>query len=458
MGRLCMLGLDGLSPDLLFVDYWSQMPNFARLANSGRRQRLRSCEPPITVPAWACMMTGHNPGQLGCYGFHDRANRSYSERRLASSLSYMAPPLWTRLSWAQLRCRVLGVPQTYPVKPLLGTMVTGALTPDLALPYAVYPDHKATGLERCAPPYRCDVDDFRALTPEALVASVTALTEGTFAVVDDWLAQDDWDFFMAVDMGADRLQHGLWSLCRAEHPHFVAQHPLASALEDYYRKLDGYVGRAMDKLRPDDVLMVVSDHGAQAMHGGFALNDWLVAEGLLVLKQGWTPAEANTRFEPSAVDWPRTRAWADGGYVGRIYLNVRGREPEGLVDPNAIDAVCARITQGIKALPEHGHGPHRVLRPEALYGETAHIAPDLLVYMGALRLRVLASLGHESLWPTTNDTGFDAANHAHDGVLVMGPCAPSDQAAASLYDIAPSVLRHFGLEVPTSMRGQGFAF
>lgn len=430
------------------------MPNFQRLAQSGMHGPLRSCEPPITVPAWACMMTGHNPGMLGCYGFSDRANWGYRDRRLASSMSYLAPPLWTRLSQAALRCRILGVPQTYPVKPLLGTMVTGALTPDLSLPYAAYPDHKAAGLAKFEPPYQCDVQDFRALTPEMLVERVHTLTQRSFAVIDDWLGQNDWDFFFAVDMGADRLQHGLWSFCRPEHPQFVPGHPQQHALRDYYHMLDGYLGRVMQKLRPEDLLIVVSDHGAQAMHGGFALNDWLIAQKLLVMRPGYTPQDPPQKLDVDAVDWPRTSAWADGGYVGRIYLNIVGREPQGHLTLDAADKLCDTIAADIAALGPYQGQAHHVHRPEALYGQATPIAPDLLVYMGGLRLRVFGTLGHPSLWPRVNDTGFDTANHAHDGIVVMGPCMAHSAPQASLYDIAPSVLRYFGLPIPTSMQGR----
>jgi predicted AlkP superfamily phosphohydrolase/phosphomutase len=74
--------------------------------------------------------------------------------------------------------------------------------------------------------------------------------------------------------------------------------------------------------------------------------------------------------------------------------------------------------------------------------------------MGGLRLRVFGTLGHPCLWPRVNDTGFDTANHAHDGIVVMGPCMAHSAPQASLYDIAPSVLRYFGLPIPTSMQGR----
>src|SRR3954470_12083086 len=98
MPRVCIVGLDCLAPQLLFHKYWKSLPNLCSLAADGEATVLTSCDPPITVPAWAAMLTGQDPGTLGVYGFRDRASRAYDSRRLASSLSYHQPPLWTILT------------------------------------------------------------------------------------------------------------------------------------------------------------------------------------------------------------------------------------------------------------------------------------------------------------------------------------------------------------------------
>jgi predicted AlkP superfamily phosphohydrolase/phosphomutase len=447
-----MLGLDGLTPGLLFKDYWPRLPNLHRLAKGGRFGPLRSCDPPITVPAWACMVTGLDPGTLGCYGFNDRADRGYTRRRLASSLSYVQPPLWTLLSQAGRRCRVLGVPQTYPAKPLNGTMVTGALTPSMRLPYSVYPPELSTWLAAREPPYACDIADFRSVAPAQLVREVDAMTAGTFGIVAQWLTADDWDFLFAVDMGADRLQHALWACARPEHPDYAPGHPLAHALRDYYISLDGYIGAVMDELRPDDVLWVVSDHGAQAMQGAFALNDWLVQTGRLVLRADAQPKATPWRLQPEHIDWPRTQAWADGGYVGRIYLNVLGREPEGKVPTAQAPQLLAALAEELAALSHTEHGEHTIWQPQARYAQVRGIAPDLVVEMGGLHLRVLGTLGHPTLWPKHNDRGYDTANHAQDGLYLVSPQAGGEQ-PASLYDVAPSVLTQLGVPIPKQLHG-----
>jgi predicted AlkP superfamily phosphohydrolase/phosphomutase len=450
MPRLCIVGLDCLSPQLVFSDYWSSLPTLRSLAAEGVAVPLVSCHPPITVPAWAAMMTGCDPGMLGVYGFRDRADRSYHGRRLASSLSYHQAPLWTLLSRSGVRCRVIGVPQTYPPKPLNGYMVTGCLTPSHTP--VTYPPQLAPEVQALSGGYRPDIENFRDLSPPALLAAVQRLTASTFAVAEAWAARDDWDFLMLVDMGADRLHHGLWGTCRPEHRDFDPTHPLRDALRDYYVALDAAIGRLLGCLASDDIVLVVSDHGAQAMHGGIALNDWLRATGRLVVRG--PPPAAPVPFCPDAVDWERTTAWADGGYVGRIYLNVRGREPCGVVAPDKVDATLDALTAELATLPGQEAAPHRALRPPAIYREVNGVAPDLLVYLGELRYRALGSLGHPALRVHENDRGPDSANHAPHGVLIMRDgLGPRNLGLPSLYDIAPTVLKHMGVAPPANMIG-----
>jgi len=103
-----------------------------------------------------------------------------------------------------------------------------------------------------------------------------------------------------------------------------------AAFRDYYRSLDSEVGSLIEGLGDDTALMVVSDHGAQAMFGGIQINEWLVQNGYLTLVD---PPSQQTPIGRCTIDWPRTRVWADGGYYSRIFLNVKGREPQGTIDP-----------------------------------------------------------------------------------------------------------------------------
>ena len=449
-GRVCLIGLDSVPPTLLFHKFWPHLPNLRRLATQGGAGVLRSCDPPITVPAWAAMMTGHDPGTLGLYGFHDRVDHTYDNRRLASSASYTQPPLWDLLSAAGHRCCVLGLPHTYPPRPLLGRMVTGMLTPpDIGV--AAYPADALPQARALLGVHTLDVEDFRHTPLSTLVAQVEAASRGLFRLAAHWGAQDDWSFLALVDMGPDRLQHALWQHAFADHPKHVPGHPLQDALLRYYVLLDDLLGDILKTVNANDMVLVVSDHGACAMHQAVALNTWLIAHGYLTLRQTPTQPQA---LQARDVDWARTRAWADGGYVGRIYVNQLGREPCGVVPQAETDALLTRIASELAASLPTPPMPHRFLRPHAIYARLTGCAPDLLVYLANLRWRAIASVGWDTPLVGHNDRGPDGANHDTDGVIVMGgPASSGVSTRHSIYDIAPTVLAHLQVPIPATMLG-----
>lgn len=426
------------------------MPNIRRLAEEGTASALRSCEPPITVPAWAVMMTGQTPGELGVYGFCDRASNGYGHKQLASSLSYSAPPLWQLLSEEGKPSCILNVPQTYPPQPFFGRMLCGLLTPD-DMGICCWPSDITSETKKFLGQKTLDVENFRHQDLADLVEEVRLKTCRLFDLACAWQRSHLWEFFMVVDMGSDRLQHALWRYCIDDHPNFIADHPLGAALEDYYALLDTCVGRVVQGLRADDVVMVVSDHGAGPLRQAMALNQWLVQEGYLVLA---APVSAPAALQPHHVDWPKTRLWADGGYVGRLHINQRGREPMGAVAPEACGALLHEVQ---KRLWRFGGEGYQVRRPADLYPVTYGHPPDAFVYLDNLRIRATAQVGVREILCEHNDTGPDGANHRHEGTFIIHGAQSSLSTIVSIYDIAPTVLHHLGARIPASMRGAAIA-
>ena len=136
--KLVVIGLDCLTPQLLYGDWLADMPNFRRLTEGGIWGNLVSIVPPITIPAWSSMMTSYDPGMLGFYGFRNRKSREYEELYVVNSSAVKAKTVWNHLSRNRLRSILVGIPQTYPPKPLNGVMVSGFLTPDGDSPFT-YP-------------------------------------------------------------------------------------------------------------------------------------------------------------------------------------------------------------------------------------------------------------------------------------------------------------------------------
>lgn len=444
--RLAVIGLDAAPASLIF-DRWSdRLPHLARLISEGATAVLRSCDPPITVPAWACMLSSQDPGQLGIYGFRDRRSHAYDDQAIAHSRRIDRPMLWDTLAANGRRSLLVGVPLTYPPPCIDGWVVSCFLTPSRQSPYT-HPADLRGELERLFPEYVFDVADFRSADRTALAQRIRAKTAAHFRLARHLITTRPWDFFMMVEMGTDRMQHAFWP-AELEEP---------GPLFDYYRYVDEEVGRTLALLDDDTAVMVVSDHGAQALQGGVHLNQWLIEQGYLRLRR---PVTEPTALSSAMIDWSQTRAWGDGGYVGRIYLNVRGREPEGIVDPRRREALRREIAAGLEALrgPSGDGFVSRAMRPEDLYRECRAVAPDLLVYFDELRWRALGSIGGGQLYSRESDNGADGANHHPNGILILR--APGVDgggrrlAPHSLLDVAPTVLAQMGLAVPPAMCGR----
>ena len=400
------------------------------------------------------MVTGASPGKLGIYGFKNRVDHSYHRRALPSSLSVPLPTLWQLTSEHNLRNKILTVPQTYPARPLKGQLVAGFPIPDMNGPVS-YPRNLWGALQNEVPSFQIDLEDFRHTHPSQVYTDVIEMTHSRFKVAERWLKASDWDFFMMVEMGPDRLHHALWSFCDPQHPSFDPQHPLATAIEDYYKLLDKKLKALLSSLSKDDLLLVVSDHGAQRMTGGLALNQWLVDEGYLTLSNSH-PKKGPLLLEQ--VDWTNTRAWADGGYVGRIYFNIKGREPKGSVPQEQIESLTREITTKLNKLRGEQNEDLLIetLNPEQAYGSDRRgVPPDLTLLIQNMSYRVLGTLGHPKYMTRENDTGSDGANHARDGIVIAtGPkILPAHRLDLSIYDIAPTVLRHLKVPLPAYMKG-----
>ncbi len=452
MSRLFVIGLDCFDPVLAFEWWWSDLPNLRSLAEGGTYGRLESTIPPITVPAWTCMLSGKDPGQHGFYGFRNRADYSYHQMSIATADRIRFPRVWDLVSQAGGKAIVVGVPQTYPVRPLNGVMVSSFLTPSTESAYTHPPEFKDE-IRRVIGEYMLDVPNFRTDDKVRLLQDIYRMSRQRFALVKYLLStRPDWDMFMFVDMGPDRIHHGLWKYIDPRHPKYRAGNPYQNTIHKYYQFLDAQIGELLTML-PDDVsVLVMSDHGAQPMIGGICINDWLIAHGYLALLD---KPPGVVSLDQCEIDWEHTRAWGAGGYYGRLFLNVRGREPQGVIPPEKVEAFKREITARLEAITDpDGHNiGTRVFRPEQVYAEVNNIPPDLIVYFGNLAWRSVGSVGNDGFHVFENDTGPDDANHAQKGMYILHhPRASArGQAEHTWHAIAPTMLELLGLETPKEM-------
>jgi predicted AlkP superfamily phosphohydrolase/phosphomutase len=471
--KVFVAGLDCAPPAALFhtsvenrLGLRDELPNLSRMIDGGIYGPLSSSIPCITVPAWTSMLASKDAGTLGFYGFRNRADHSYDRMSIATANAIHDKRVWEILSEAGKSSTVVGVPQTYPIKPHKGILISSFLTPSTQRQYT-HPHGLRYDIERVLDgrPYDVDVPQFRTEDKEHLLRQIQEMTEKRFAVIKHLLRDKPWDFFMFVEIGLDRIHHGMWKYWDPDHPKHEPGNAYQDAIPNYYRYLDHELGEILGMLDDDTVVLVVSDHGAKAMAGGFAVNEWLRREGLLVLKEELR-YEGLVPFEKVEVDWERTTAWGSGGYYARIFMNVEGREPQGTVPARDYEKVRDQIKELIEALPDHEGQPMGSLafKPEELYREVraqrngGAVPPDLLVYFGNLRWRSLGSFGLPDLYTFENDLGPDDANHDQDGVFILWDPRQSHGGRyvqdLQLMDVAPTVLDLMGVGVPSDMQGK----
>ena len=445
--KVFVIGLDCAEPSLVFDRYADDLPNLSRLVAQGRHGPLETTIPAITVPAWSSMFSGRDPGELGFYGFRNRADYSYDKMRIATGAAVAAPRVWDMAGDAGKRVAVVGVPQTYPVRPVNGLMISGFLTPNTRSTYT-WPAELKDEVQEVVGDYALDVQPFRTDRKEQLLGQIQAMTAQHCALVKHLLDKKPWDLFVWVEIGVDRIHHGFWKYGDPSHPMYEPGNPFERAMHDYYVHLDGQIGEMLALLPRDTTVVVLSDHGGQPMIGGFCINEWLMQRGYLVLKE---QPEGIARLEDCVIDWERTRAWASGGYYARVFVNVAGREPQGVVPSEEYEAFRNQLAAELEATTDQRNDPigTRAFRPEDVYRRVTNIPPDLIVYLGNLAWRSVGSVGHGTLHVFENDTGPDDANHAQNGLYIASGGEPQTKPAPRTWHaVAPTILEGLGLTAP----------
>jgi predicted AlkP superfamily phosphohydrolase/phosphomutase len=502
MSKLLVIGLDGVPLDL--IQRWSkagELPVLARFFEEGAFGPLRSTMPPTSAAAWSSFITGKNPGNTGVYDFLYRERDSYTFYP-ANGHHRDGQSLWQILSTAGKRVGVVNVPLSYPAEPVNGFMITGWMTPYRAQDFA-YPRHIISDLEAAVGPYQIyPLKTFSERNPEAYFAASHRLLEMRTRAVLYLMEKHPWDFFMTVFFDTDRILHQAWHYLDPDHPWHdrmgAGNH--SRPIRHYFRQLDASIGRLIEQAGEDALVMIMSDHGMGGAHNMIVLNNWLLETGWLQLRErpatrlkrrlferGFTlknihqlvdrlglakQAEYRSLYSVDAllkqiflsfsdVDWSRSRAYSFGRHVGPLYLNVKGREPGGIVKPGR-DYEQVRDELAAQALQLREPQTGRSLVGQVLYREEVYSgrhleeAPDLILIPRDKRdiFFGLSDFGSNKIsQPMYRYSGM---HRDHGLLLMMGPQVrpASHFADAAIIDLAPTILATMGVPIPQDMDGR----
>jgi predicted AlkP superfamily phosphohydrolase/phosphomutase len=449
--KVAVIGLDSVPPEYMFSKLLSKLPNIKRMYERGLHGTLVSCDPPITVPAWMVMMTGKNPGKLGIYGFRHRKGHAYKDGYIVNSMHVKEETVWQALARKGKRSIVLGVPPGYPPRSVQNcNIVSCFITPSMDKVFTYPAELKSEILASSNGEYIFDVT-FRTENRDAIRKELFEMTEKRFDVAEYLAKNKPWDFFIMHEIGFDRLHHAFWKFFDPTHPKYVAGNQYEHLDEEYYEMVDQRIGKLVDSFGEDCITFVLSDHGSKGMRGAFCVNQWLQKEGYLSFK---TPPSGIVDIEKADIDWAKTKAWGWGGYYARIFFNVKGREPNGIIDPKDLPREEKMLEEKFNSIrDDKGKKMNNlVFEPDKLYGTALGDKPDLMVYFGDLDWRSAGTVGHDSLYLFENDTGPDDSVHSMNGIFLMYDpkrnLGGKELHNLNIEDIAPTLLEMYGANVP----------
>lgn len=502
--RVVVIGLDGATWDVMRP--WAAqgvLPTVQRLLDEGSWGVLRSVIPPITGPAWTSFMTGKNPGQHGIFDFTRREPNSYRTEPCNASHRH-GESLWRIAGRAGKRVCALNVPATYPVEAVQGCLVSGMGTPASTTAYC-YPPALREELLAAVPGY--EVQPSGIFEPRGreceMLRAVREMTEMRTRAALYLLRREAWDLYMVVFMAVDMVQHYFWHFMDAGHERHDpgAAQELQTAIRECYRQLDDSVAQILDALDEETLVVLMSDHGFGPQERHLHTNVWLWENGYLCFKRnpvtrlkewtfrmGFTPANVyealyglrtSTKVEERIqrnrhsirdwvdrvflsfddVDWRRTRAYSVGN-LGPIYVNVRGREPEGIVSPGLeYEALQEELSAALKSTRDPSTGQPvigQVYRRQEMYGGS-HLdnAPDLVYWArDARRMGYGLFKFPTNRWISPSDR---SGNHRMEGIVLLhGPGVRAGHALpqAEIVDLTPTILSVLGVPVPGDMDGE----
>ncbi len=489
--RVLVVGIDSVPLDLMLP--WASkghLPSFGKILNSGSCGDLYS-RIPVTPVAWSTIYTGKNPGKHGVIGFRNHKPNTYEEVSVNSTLRD-ARDVWEIAGAHDKTVVVINAPLTYPPRPVNGYLVCGFMAPGVDYEFT-YPASLGTEIKRAVPNYRIGT------APSYIKSLYLKELHNTVQVVGDaslhLLKQIDWDLAFIVFKETDEVQHSFF-----DRPGDVL---------GLYRRVDKIVGELMKLAGDDAYTFVVSDHGGEPITKRFNAAEFLRRTGLIRLnssdeRPSATPlqlvasaifglrlewmldipgsrrlmgeimkarvrslaksAKPDQGFYAGQVDWSKTKAFISSGIGLRI--NLKGREPQGFVEPGDYESVRDEVAAEFAKLkdPENGQNVFRYAqaRERVLSGPYTELAPDVMCLpnTGYLPTEALASFdplavaaAHRSLF--SRSTLWCGTHSPYGMVAGSGPGIKEGRiTGATLDDIAPTILYAMGLPVPRDMDGK----
>jgi len=402
--RIIIIGLDGM-PHRLIKNFSKigVMPETNRIIEKGVFKQMESSIPEISSVAWSSIITGKNPGEHGIFGYTDIPVGTY-RLSFPNFFNLKAEPFWQKDN--SVKSIIVNVPSTFPVKPINGIHISGFVSLDLER--SVYPASLIPKLHKFK--YQIDVDSSKAhKSIDMFLIDLDKTLKARIATYRYLWEKEDWDTFMLVFTGTDRLSHFLWDAYENEN------HSYRTAFLDHFRQIDEVIGETANQISEDDFLLLLSDHGFETMEKEVNVNFVLRENGFFKLKpdakRGYADIDSNTRafaLEPS-----------------RIYVNMKDKYPHGTVRESEYNSIIEDIISIFKQLEFNGRKSiKKTYRKEEIYtGKYLDQAPDIIL-ISHKGLNLKTSIRANTLY---EESIFKGKHTQDDAFLLMNKRSEEDR-------------------------------
>ncbi len=519
--KVVIIGWDGATWDL--INPWiaeGKLPNIAKFKAESTYGNLRSTDPPFTFPAWTSFLTGKNPGRHGVFDFTERIPGT-KKIQFVNAKRVRAKTCWRILSDSGKRVCCMGVPVSYPPEPVNGILICGFDAPGAASEAdqtSVFPPEALNEINAAVGKYITSANIMQLMNEdrhEEALDEILKVMDQKGRTAQYLLQREAWDVFMILWGESDLIGHHFWRFCDPKSPLYThsKSEKVRNAIYLVYKKLDEWLPRLLAECHESTIRIICSDHGfggsgdriiymnkwladngylafennGNAQGGAaFKLINWAKLWGLRVLPP-WVKAMVFRRFTGIAnkmesslrfggIDWSRTRAFSEElPYLQTIWINVKGREPDGTVEPGEeYETLVKELTQKLYDWRDPGTGDKVVQvvqhRRDIYDGPWIERSPDIIArtkypenyaYQGKSSRHSNPKAPIEQLRiDAPGSMKFYAAKsgtHRDYGIfLAQGSMIPAGKElqGARLWDVIPTLFYLLGQPVPEDMDGK----
>jgi predicted dehydrogenase/predicted AlkP superfamily phosphohydrolase/phosphomutase len=516
--RLLFIGLDAGDTDL--IEKWCQegfLPNISQMRSRGAWARMQTTAEVVHVSAWPSIFTGAAPDEHGLYHAYVMQPGQQSPVRPRPDQSPV-PFLWKLLSDQGKRCVIMDAFMTCPLQNFNGTQIVEWGTWTWFSEPSITPESLKKEIQKKFGPYPAENHSKVGMTPppdpqgfhQRLLAAVAKKTQ----VVKWLLGKEDWDLFLVVFGESHPAGHYFWHYHDESYVAHSRDKPGLSALRDVYIALDKAIGEIIQAVDNSTTVLLVSGDGMGPNYSGsHILTDLLTRMKLfnnipgsangsagqnngvvntakaktdlvsalrnmvpkslrVAISRAVLPRKVNEklslRWKTAGIAWEHSRAFLiDNANEGFIRINLKGREPQGIVEPgNEYENLCEEIFQTIRSMTNPANGKraaHTVYKTDDIYdGPCRSHMPDVIINWNEdakLSTELLTKKYGmaRSAQPAYGVMPYYTGNHRPNAfALAVGPriCAGQVLQGTSILDLAPTILTYLGVNPPEYMGGK----